>query len=100
MWLRCNERNEFEKRQWEAALNGITLEEPEWNDEQSELEHKRSIQKFKDYIRWKAKKQAEGTYIDPRNIDALLKSDKGVIIGINSENEQKLQKKLKKQGVV
>lgn len=100
MWFRCHERTEFEKRQWEAALNGIKLEEPEWEDEQEELERKRSIEKFKEFVRWKAQLQAEGKLVDPRNIEALLNSDKGTVIGINIENEQTLQKNLKKQGVV
>ncbi|GEM_PF-2178611 len=100
MWFRCHDRIEFGKHQWEAAFNGIELEEPDWNDEQEELERKRSIAKFKEFVRWKAQLQAEGKLVDPRNIEALLESNKGMVIGINAENEQTLQKKLKQQGVV
>jgi len=59
------------------------------------LNRRRSIERFKEYVRWKAQKKAEGKLVDPRDIDALLKSGKGKIIGINIENEQAVKKEFK-----
>ena len=93
------ERLVFEQRQWAAAIQGIELDEPEWNDDQAREERRIALARIEWLKKKLAEKRAQGKLPDLTNVEAFLKTGKGKVIGLNVQTEDALMKELKKQGV-
>lgn len=95
-----HERLAYEQRQWEAAIQGIELDEPDWNDEQAREERKMSLSRIEWLKKKLAEKRAAGILPDPARIEESIREKRGKVIGLNTQTEDALMKELKRQGAV